>query len=324
MAKKHGDWVQAGPAHQEGRQRPHGAARRPGDPSHQRPGGRLLPGADARRAGGAAPRAALGTRRPPRRPLEWMCALPFPALERDYEFVVAAAPGRISALRGPAGVVGRARHRRARLRTRTSSRSRCPTRTRCTHGCVGRGAYLCGPLARFNLNFDRLSPAVQDAARPGGADAAVPEPVSRPARAPAWRCCRRSRSRSAIIERYRAARRALRRRAACAPRHGLRRHRGAARVPLPPLQLDADGDHPGRPRSSRPRRRTSSPSRKTSTRWRRSSPALSDEGATRPRRAGHPQPRPVHLLRDALSQAPDGTRMTALSHRGGRATARGR
>jgi coenzyme F420-reducing hydrogenase alpha subunit len=32
----------------------------------------------------------------------------------------------------------------------------------------GRGAYLCGPLARFNLNFDRLSDAAREAARETG------------------------------------------------------------------------------------------------------------------------------------------------------------
>jgi coenzyme F420-reducing hydrogenase alpha subunit len=32
----------------------------------------------------------------------------------------------------------------------------------------GGGAYLTGPLARFNLNFDRLSPSVQEAAREVG------------------------------------------------------------------------------------------------------------------------------------------------------------
>ena len=32
----------------------------------------------------------------------------------------------------------------------------------------GRGAYLVGPLARFNLNFDRLTPTAQEAARSAG------------------------------------------------------------------------------------------------------------------------------------------------------------
>jgi coenzyme F420-reducing hydrogenase alpha subunit len=36
----------------------------------------------------------------------------------------------------------------------------------------GRGSYLCGPLARFNLNFDRLLPEVQELA--GSVGLAVP------------------------------------------------------------------------------------------------------------------------------------------------------
>src|SRR5262249_17357441 len=32
----------------------------------------------------------------------------------------------------------------------------------------GRGAYLAGPMARYNLNFDKLSPLAQEAARDAG------------------------------------------------------------------------------------------------------------------------------------------------------------
>ena len=43
---------------EEGRKRDHGTGRRPGDPSGQRPGGRLLPGAGQDRAGGPGRAAA--------------------------------------------------------------------------------------------------------------------------------------------------------------------------------------------------------------------------------------------------------------------------
>jgi coenzyme F420-reducing hydrogenase alpha subunit len=33
---------------------------------------------------------------------------------------------------------------------------------------IGRGAYLVGPMARYSLNFDRLSPLAQEAARSAG------------------------------------------------------------------------------------------------------------------------------------------------------------
>jgi coenzyme F420-reducing hydrogenase alpha subunit len=41
---------------------------------------------------------------------------------------------------------------------------------------VGRGSYLCGPLARFALGFDRLSPAARDAAVEAGLDPGVRNP----------------------------------------------------------------------------------------------------------------------------------------------------
>jgi sulfhydrogenase subunit alpha len=41
---------------------------------------------------------------------------------------------------------------------------------------VGRGSYLCGPLARFALGFDRLSPVARDAAVEAGLDPGVRNP----------------------------------------------------------------------------------------------------------------------------------------------------
>ena len=48
-----------------------------------------------------------------------------------------------------------------RLRRRTSRSCMSRTRTRCIRGSRERGAYLVGPLARYSLNFDRLSPLAQ-------------------------------------------------------------------------------------------------------------------------------------------------------------------
>jgi coenzyme F420-reducing hydrogenase alpha subunit len=39
-----------------------------------------------------------------------------------------------------------------------------------------RGHYLCGPLARYSLNFDRLSPLAQQAAREAGLDSTCTNP----------------------------------------------------------------------------------------------------------------------------------------------------
>ena len=67
--------------------------------------------------------------------------------------------GRIVSSRGP-------RHRRRASTTTTSSRSTVPhSNALCTPRLRGRGAYLAGPLARYSLNFDRLSPAAGEARR---------------------------------------------------------------------------------------------------------------------------------------------------------------
>ena len=42
---------------------------------------------------------------------------------------------------------------------------------------IERGSYLCGPLARFALSFDRLSPLAQEAAKEAGLDAVRAQPV---------------------------------------------------------------------------------------------------------------------------------------------------
>ncbi|KYF55996.1 dehydrogenase [Sorangium cellulosum] len=117
--------------------------------------------------------------------LSWMATLPCPELERPYEFVAlrsddayAIAEGRLVSSGGldievraydahfveeqvPWSTALRSRIRGSGRRApsgdpepRTSER--------------GRGSYLCGPLARFNLSFDRLLPEVQGAARAAG------------------------------------------------------------------------------------------------------------------------------------------------------------
>ena len=97
----------------------------------------------------------------------WMATLSFPELERDYEFVALRHPdeypfceGRISSSKGidvPVREFG------------AHFAEEHVTHTHALHARVKeRGAYLCGPLARFNLNFDRLYPEVQALAREVG------------------------------------------------------------------------------------------------------------------------------------------------------------
>ncbi|MFZ0889823.1 MAG: Ni/Fe hydrogenase subunit alpha [Candidatus Binataceae bacterium] len=96
--------------------------------------------------------------------LEWMAGFPFPDFERDYEFVALRDPnhypfmdGRIASSKGLDIEVRDYDDNFVEEQVAHSN---------ALHSIVkGRGPYLCGPLSRFNLNFERLSPAAIDAAR---------------------------------------------------------------------------------------------------------------------------------------------------------------
>jgi coenzyme F420-reducing hydrogenase alpha subunit len=107
--------------------------------------------------------------------IRWAASFDFPDRERDYEFVSLRHPdeypfneGRIVSSRGldilPAAYDDHFEEMHIERSTALHSRIR------------GRGAYLCGPLARYNLNFDRLSPLAQDAAREAGLGATCTNP----------------------------------------------------------------------------------------------------------------------------------------------------
>lgn len=112
----------------------------------------------------------------------WVATLPYPELERDYELVSLQHPTEYPLCEG---------------RLTSSAGLDIDVRDYETHfveehvahsnalwsRVVGRGASLSGPLARFNLNFDRLSPAVQELARRIG----VTPPIRNPFRALAVR-----------------------------------------------------------------------------------------------------------------------------------------
>jgi len=92
--------------------------------------------------------------------LIWMSKLSFPALERDYEFVALRHPseypfceGEVVSSKGLAIELSEYDAHFAEEQVPHSNALHSRIR--------GRGAYLCGPLARFNLNFDRLYPEVQ-------------------------------------------------------------------------------------------------------------------------------------------------------------------
>ena len=99
--------------------------------------------------------------------VRWTATLPFPDFERDYELVALRHPadypfneGRIVSSRGidaePSAF------------DETFEELQVPHSTALHARVRGRGTYFVGPLARFNLNLDRLSPLAAEAARDAG------------------------------------------------------------------------------------------------------------------------------------------------------------
>jgi len=99
--------------------------------------------------------------------VRWVAGFEFPDCERDYEFVALRHPdeypfneGRVVSSKGLD--IG-ARDYDANFEERHVAHS-----TALQSVIRGRGAYLVGPLARYSLNFERLSPLAQEAARAAG------------------------------------------------------------------------------------------------------------------------------------------------------------
>jgi coenzyme F420-reducing hydrogenase alpha subunit len=96
-----------------------------------------------------------------------MAGFSFPDLDRNYELVALRHPdeypfceGRLISSRGLDIDVSEC--------DRHIVEEQVPYSNALHSRIRGRGAYLCGPLARFTLNFDRLSPGVQALAREVG------------------------------------------------------------------------------------------------------------------------------------------------------------
>lgn len=99
--------------------------------------------------------------------VRWTAALEFPDFERDYEFVALRHPeeypfneGRLVSNRGLDIDIGDYEQHFAEEHVERSNALHSEH--------IGFGAYFVGPLARFNLNFDKLSPLAQQAAREAG------------------------------------------------------------------------------------------------------------------------------------------------------------
>jgi sulfhydrogenase subunit alpha len=105
----------------------------------------------------------------------WAAHLPFPAIERDYEFVAlrhdSEYPFNEGRIVSNKGLEIDVRDYDAHFLEEHVSHSNA------LHCLLkGRGAYLVGPLARYALNFDRLSPWVREAAREAGLGPACRNP----------------------------------------------------------------------------------------------------------------------------------------------------
>lgn len=99
--------------------------------------------------------------------LGWLKDLPFPAVEHDYEFVALSHPEEYAILEGRM-VSSKGLDLAARDYDGTFLEHQVPHATALHATVRGRGAYFCGPLARVNLNFDRLSPLARKAAQQAG------------------------------------------------------------------------------------------------------------------------------------------------------------
>ncbi len=99
--------------------------------------------------------------------VRWVAQLPFPDFEQDYEFVALRHPaeypfneGRLVSNKGLSIAVREYDDHFVEEHVAYSN---------ALHSILKeRGAYFVGPLARYNLNFDRLSPLAQEAARSAG------------------------------------------------------------------------------------------------------------------------------------------------------------
>jgi len=99
--------------------------------------------------------------------VHWTATLPFPDFEQDYEFVSLRHPdeypfneGRLVSNKGLDIAISEYENNFVEEHVRYSN---------ALHSVIKeRGAYFVGPLARYNLNFDKLTPLAQEAARSAG------------------------------------------------------------------------------------------------------------------------------------------------------------
>ncbi len=99
--------------------------------------------------------------------VRWTAQLPFPDFEQDYEFVALRHPEEYPFNEGRL-VSNKGLDISAQEYESHFVEEHVPYSTALRSRLTQRGAYFVGPLARYNLNFDRLSPLAQEAARAAG------------------------------------------------------------------------------------------------------------------------------------------------------------
>jgi coenzyme F420-reducing hydrogenase alpha subunit len=99
--------------------------------------------------------------------VRWTATLDFPDFEQDYEFVSLRHPDEYPFNEGRI-VSNRGLDIAANEFDEHVIEEQAPYSNALHSTLKGRGAYLAGPLARYNLNFDKLSPLAREAAREAG------------------------------------------------------------------------------------------------------------------------------------------------------------
>ena len=107
--------------------------------------------------------------------VRWVATFPFPDFEQDYEFVALSHPGEYPFNEGRL-VSNRGLDIGARDYDEHFTEEQV-AHSNALHSVIkGRGAYFCGPMARYSLHFDKLSPIAREAARDGGLGATCMNP----------------------------------------------------------------------------------------------------------------------------------------------------
>ena len=234
--------------------------------------------------------------------VRWVAAFPFPDFEQDYEFVALNHPdeypfneGRIVSNKGLDIDVHEYDANFVEEHVQWSN---------ALHSTIkGRGAYFCGPMARFNLNFEKLRPIAKQAAAEAGIESGCRNPFKSiiVRSLEVLHACEEA---LAIIDGYEMPDRpALEVQPRAAVGYGCTE--APARQPLPPLSNRRRGGNP-RCEDRAPNVTEPENHRNRSVALRSATHRSSKRQTHLAMRAGHPQLRSLHLLRDTLLKLESG------------------